>query len=172
MCSKVLLPRSASFARGLLCVALLVANCASGGAGTVDSDTYDQIRQLQHAWMQAWKDRDRAALEQILADDYVLIVSAAPDQPVSRSKWLDLALGDYVCESFKYANMTPRRIGDVVAVSSTLRVKASVKSVDRSMEFFITDLWQNRTGRWQVVQRYSSVPEGRTASSENVVRPQ
>lgn len=128
-----------------------------------------EIRRLQHAWMQAWVDRDRETLERILADDYVLIISNMADRPIDRASWL--AITDrYTAESFRYDQMRVRLLGDVAVVSSRYTQKAAVDGVDRSGEFFLTDVWQKRDGRWQVVARYSARPEGATQSSEMLKR--
>lgn len=125
----------------------------------------EELRHLAHAWMQAWVDRDMATLERILGDDYTLIVSNMPDQPVDRARWLGM-LDRYIGESFRYDSIHIRHIGDVAVMSSLFHLRASVDGVDRSGVFFLTDVWQHRDGRWQVVARYSARPEGSTASGE------
>jgi ketosteroid isomerase-like protein len=141
----------------------IAADSGAGGGTTAD------LKRLSVEWMQAWKDRDRAKLEGILADDFVLILSASPDRPVVRARWLEFALGDYVCESFEYKSQSVRELGDIAIVASIYTQKAAVGSQDRSGEFFLTDVWQRRAGRWQVVARYSARPEGWSASAGAVV---
>ena len=153
---------------GVVTVSLcFVLACISSGIAA-DSGAAD-LKRLSVEWMQAWKDRDRAKLEGILAEDFVLILSASPDRPVARSRWLEFALGDYVCESFEYKSQSVRELGDIAIVASIYTQKAAVAGQDRSGEFFLTDVWQRRAGRWQVVARYSARPEVWSASAGAVV---
>jgi ketosteroid isomerase-like protein len=124
------------------------------------------IRGLQDRWMQAWRERDRETLEQLLAPDFALVVSARPSQSVPRAAWLPAALSGYSCDAFEYRDMQMRDFGDFVVVSSIGVQRATAFGVDRSGEFFLTDLWRPRTdGTWQVFARYSSHPEPQTLSA-------
>lgn len=130
-----------------------------------------EIRRLQNEWMQAWVRQDRPKLERILAPEYALTVSSMPDRPISRSQWLGM-LNRYTAESFEYDRMLVRLFGDFAVVSSIGRaIGAQVDGADRSFPFFLTDVWRKRQGRWQVVARYSSLPEGATKSSRALLNP-
>lgn len=129
-----------------------------------------QIRSLQNQWMQAWVDQDRNTIEKILAPEYQLIVSSMPDRPITREQWIGM-LPRYTAEGFKYEKMAVRIFGDTAVVSSLLTPSnAKVDGVNRSFRFFITDVWNRRDDRWQVVGRYSSMPEENTASSQALER--
>ncbi|HEX9421716.1 MAG TPA: nuclear transport factor 2 family protein [Pyrinomonadaceae bacterium] len=146
----------------------------SAGAGAeqavaTTAGAEQELKRLSVAWMQAWKERDRATLERLLAEDFVLVLSASTQRPVSRARWLEMALSGYTCESFEYMSQNVRLLGDTAIVASVYTQKASVAGQDRSGEFFLTDVWQQRGGRWQVVARYSSKPEGLSPSSSAVV---
>ena len=124
------------------------------------------IQGLQDRWMQAWRERDRATLEQLLAPDFALVVSARPSQSVARAAWLPMALSGYNCDTFEYRDMQVRDFVDLVVVSSIGVQRATAFGVDRSGEFFLTDLWRPTTdGKWQVFARYSSHPELQTLSA-------
>ncbi len=152
--------------------ALVVFRPAGAGAEQAMATTTgaeQELKRLSVAWMQAWKERDRATLERLLAEDFVLVLSASPERPVGRARWLEMALGGYTCESFEYKRQNVRLLGDTAIVASVYTQRASVAGQDRSGDFFLTDVWQQRGGRWQVVARYSSKPEGVSASSGAVV---
>lgn len=124
-----------------------------------------EIRRLQQEWMDAWVRQDMPALERILAPEYTLTVSAMPSRPITRDEWLSM-VQRYTAKRFEYRDMAVRHLGDVAVVSSIGRgIGAQVDGADRSFPFFLTDVWQKRDGRWQVVARYSSMPEQRTESS-------
>ena len=130
-----------------------------------------EIRRLQDEWMQAWIRQDRAVLERILAPEYALTVSSMPDRPISRSQWLGM-LSRYTAMGFEYDQMQVRLFGDFAVVSSIGRaIGAQVDGADRSFPFFLTDVWRKRQGQWQVVPRYSSLPEGATESSKALQKP-
>ncbi len=134
-----------------------------------EDDRAADLKRLSVQWMQAWKDRDRAKLEQILAEDYVLVISASPDRPVTRPAWLEFALGEYSCKSFEFKSQSVRDLGDMAIVASIYTQTASVGDQDRSGEFFLVDVWHRRSGRWQVIARYSSKPEAASPSTQAVV---
>lgn len=126
------------------------------------------IRRLQQDWMDAWVRQDLATIEQILASNFTLTVSSMPGRPVTREQWIAM-LPRYTAEGFEYRDMSVRMFGDVAVVSSIGRATgAKVNGADRSFPFFLTDVWEKRDGRWQVVARYSSMPEQSTASSEQL----
>jgi ketosteroid isomerase-like protein len=123
------------------------------------------IRELQEQWMAAWRDKDGATLDRILAPEFALIISASPSQSFPRAAWLRTAASGYDCTEFSYRDMQVRDFGDVVIVSSLFRVRATAFGVDRSGDFFLTDVWRpGANGGWQVIARYSSVPEPVNAS--------
>ena len=51
-------------------------------------DVVTLIRGLQEQWMAAWRDKDSATLERILAPEFALIISASPSQTFPRAAWL------------------------------------------------------------------------------------
>jgi ketosteroid isomerase-like protein len=135
--------------------------------GSVNGDE-QTVCDLQSQWMAAWLRRDRAALEQILAPDFALIVSARPTQPMPRQQWLEAALGSYRGTSFDYETMSIRILGDVAIVASVALQQAAIDGADRSGRFFLTDVWRRSAKSWQVVARHSSHPEPPSASAQKL----
>ena len=132
------------------------------------SQTLAEILDLETRWMAAWRERDQATLESILAPDFALVVSAQPENQIDREAWLSQALGPYVCRSLEFRNATIRKIGELALFSAIARQDASVGGVDRSGEFFVTDVWRPTGDGWNVVARYSSLPEPHSDSSRAV----
>jgi ketosteroid isomerase-like protein len=126
------------------------------------------LQSLSVDWMEAWKAGDTARLESLLAPEFELVVSAALAKPLPRSEWLRLAVSGYVCRSFRYKQQNIRVLGDFAVVASLFEQEASVNGQDRSGEFFLTDFWHRHKNSWQVVARYSSMPEAVSASSSAV----
>lgn len=152
-------------ATAALMSASFVANAQSAPTNEVTADELT-IRRLQQEWMNAWVRQDVASIEQILAPEYTLTISSMPARPITRQQWIEM-LPRYTSQGFEYRDMRVRLLGDVAVVSSIGRgIGAKVDGVDRSFPFFLTDIWKKRDGRWQVVARYSSIPESETASAQ------
>jgi hypothetical protein len=127
------------------------------------------IADRSNRWMQAWVNQDRATLEDSLAPDFALIVSANPTQPMPRERWL-ATCDVYRCSSFAYRDATVRELSDGLAVMSSIAdQQASLNGVDRSGSFFLTDVWRlEGDGAWRVCARYSSHPEPGGASAQAI----
>lgn len=120
-----------------------------------------QIERLSNRWMQAWRERDRATLEAMLAPDFELVSSATPAGHFDRQSWLDTALDRYHCQVFRYRSVRVRDLGRGLAMMSAIGGQiAQFDGIDRSGAFFLTDVWRlNDSGEWQVCARYTSHPE-------------
>lgn len=117
--------------------------------------------------MEAWVAQDRAALEDSLASDFALIISAAPEQRFERSRWL-ATCDTYRCSAFAYRGVQVREFAPGIAVMSAIaEQQARIGETDRSGSFFVTDVWRlDPDGNWRVCARYSAHPEPRGASSQ------
>ena len=128
-----------------------------------------EFEALERSWADALVRQDRVALEQFLAPDYALVVSAAPEQPVARDAWLAQALGPYRIEHFRILQLHARLLADgLVAVSLLFEQQANVGGIDRSGVFFLIDVWRRGGSRWEVIARYSARPEPASVSSRAV----
>ena len=113
-----------------------------------------EIRDTQQRWMEAASRKNERVLEDILADEYVLI--SARLGFVDRNGWL--AMGpDYDIEEFEYLESDINVYGDTAISNSRYWQKATINGKDLSVEFYLTDVWVKRGERWQVVTRHSSI---------------
>lgn len=130
-------------------------------------DWVQDVERAATRWMQAWVALDRAALEDSLAQDFTLTVSAFPTRPMARQTWLDTC-DRYRCSRFAYRDVQVRSIGDgLAAMSSIAEQKAELDGHDRSGAFWLTDLWRRESdGKWRVFARFSGYPEPGRASAE------
>lgn len=113
-----------------------------------------EIRDTQQRWMEAASRKNEPVLEDILADEYVLI--SARLGFVDRNGWL--AMGpDYDIEEFEYLESDINVYGDTAISNSRYWQKATINGKDLSVEFYLTDVWVKRGERWQVVTRHSSI---------------
>ena len=130
------------------------------------TDIATTILDRSDRWMQAWVAQDRATIEDSLAPDFALIVSASPDQLFPRDRWL-ATCDVYRCSSFTYHDVQVRELGAGIAVMSSIgEQQAALNGVDRSGRFFLADVWRlEEDGKWRVCSRYSSHPEAAGASA-------
>ena len=124
------------------------------------------VEERSDRWMQAWVRQDRTVLEDSLASDFALIVSANPTQRFERALWL-ATCDTYLASSFVYREVQVRQLSPGIAVMSAVAdQQARLGEVDRSGSFFLTDVWRlEPDGQWRVCARYSSHPEPAGASS-------
>lgn len=135
------------------------------------TDLAATIEELSDRWMQAWVRKDHAVLEEALAPDFALIVSATPLNRLDRESWLATATTRYTCSQFRYRDVQVRDLGPVAVMSAIAEFTAEIDGIERNGPLFLTDVWrQGEDGRWQVCARYSSHPEPPGASSVAVQR--
>jgi ketosteroid isomerase-like protein len=133
------------------------------------ADLAATIAQLSDRWMQAWVARDRAVLEEMLAPDFALVVSATPTRRLERADWLATACSRYTCSQFAYRDVQVRDLGPVAVMSSIAEFTAEIDGIARNGPLFLVDVWRRDDGdRWQVCARYSAHPEPPGLSSAAV----
>jgi hypothetical protein len=121
------------------------------------ANDFDDILGASERWMRAWQDKNRTALEQVLAADFVLVASTAPHYRFSATEWIDLSTGSYLCTRFAYEHVQFHRISsDIVAMSAIADQDAELGSEDRSGRLFVTDIWKRAGRTWKVCARYSA----------------
>lgn len=119
---------------------------------------------LEHEFSSAIQRRDHRSLdERFLDGNYALRISDDPARKISRKDWL-ATLDVYIVKSWQMRDFELREFGDVAITSLVLFQEAEVRGVDRSGDFFLTDVWvQNTPGahrleaaNWRIAARYSS----------------
>jgi ketosteroid isomerase-like protein len=103
----------------------------------------------------AVQQRDRNAAEEVLHEDFALVLVHPAPAIMPRVRWLEV-LEDYVVHSYSVEQQRVDQSDDVAAVLSMVRMRATVLGQDRSGLFVISDVWRLRDGRWQVWRRHSS----------------
>lgn len=133
------------------------------------SNITEQIEAAADQWMQAWVRGDAATLEDLLAPDFALTVSATPAQQLNRADWLATACTRYKATEFRFRDVQVRDVGGGIAImSSVAEFAAEIDGIPRNGPLFIVDVWRRLDGRWRVCARYSSNPELAHASATAV----
>lgn len=107
-----------------------------------------------HAYDQAQVRGDRAALERLVADDYVLVNGAGAVQSKAQM------IADYVAPGFKLDPFTiAAPVEKVLGDTALLGGRVEMTGTDGGQRFALAvrfvDTWARRDGRWRVV--YSQV---------------
>ena len=106
--------------------------------------------------MQAWIEKERAACEAILDEEFLL--TSARGILIGRSEWIDSAMGPFDGKSFEWLDLKVRLFGDVAIVHAKTRQSAVVHGQDWSGVFLVTDVWLRRGENWRVVSRHGTGP--------------
>lgn len=149
----------------LMIVLALLALNPFAASSAEPQDLAARFSELENTFARGYQEKNHSILEELLAPEYALTLSARPAVPVSRSEWLAL-LPSYNVRSFEIRDIQVRCLHisasgkcELAAVSSINKQEADVGGQDRSGEFFIVDIWAHRNDKWVVLSRYSGRTE-------------
>ena len=114
------------------------------------------VERAERGWMDAAFQKDLAACEQFLADEFTMVTSRGSE--TDRATWLrNVRDNARRSEAPQFPDLRVRMYGDTALVTSrSLNPGATFAGRAWSPENYITDVWVRRDGRWQVVRRHSS----------------
>jgi uncharacterized protein (TIGR02246 family) len=128
---------------------------AGAPAAPSDTDLQETIAQLERAWVAAIQTGDAAALERLLADDFVGTSPSSLTYPKSIAID-DLASGRYQVTSMTLDEVTANVYGDT-AVAFTRQTEISKYGGENtSGHYHYTNVWLQRDGEWRVVASHGS----------------
>lgn len=152
----------------LLCMLRLPAWSQDQGKGNrVVTETKLQIffSELETQWLKAVQDKDKAALNRIVSDQFQLRTSTAPGNPIPYAAWLLEIFGQKLL-SFRLRQVAVRELSPTIAVVSFVLTKTYQQSATPQTEDqFVVDIWIN-TGsgdNWRCTDRYFSEVRGSPA---------
>jgi ketosteroid isomerase-like protein len=117
--------------------------------------SFDDLAAAMRRFDEAVQQRDRRAAEEILHEDFALVLVHPAPAAIPRERWLEV-LDDYVVHSYSIDEQIIDEDDKVAAVLSRVRMQATVLGEDRSGLFVISDIWQRRGSGWKVWRRHSS----------------
>ena len=127
-----------------------------------------EIISLANKWIVAAGQRDRAVLERIIADDFLIAGWLPYGQLGDRQTYIEdcmrpIAVGE---SSYNYDQWKFRIYGDIAIANCILRIHALVGGSDWGGVFLHTQVWVKRDGLWRVVACHSSpVPEAESEAA-------
>jgi ketosteroid isomerase-like protein len=109
-----------------------------------------QVRQLEHEWVNAFIQGDTETLDRILAEDFIF--TDPEGRLLTKAEWLaDLKSGELNFESIHLDNLQVRMYGDAAVANGRVTVKAQSKEGGFNGQYCYTDMYVKRNGQWQAV---------------------
>lgn len=107
------------------------------------------LKDAEHQWAEAFKNRDKDALNRILDERFVFTDDEG--QVFNKTQYIDAAIGAIKVESYSLDDITVRVFGDTGVVAGRWTGKLTIQGKDASGAFRYTDMFVKRLGRWRVV---------------------
>ena len=137
------------------CLLVAGSSLAFAQAPKADASVEKTIIQIERDWTQAGLKKDVAAMDKIIADDWV--ATDFLGKTVNKAQALaDLKSGDSTTQSITLGDMKVRVFGNTAVVTGSDTEKSTYKSKDSSGKYFWTDVFVNRNGKWQAVASQST----------------
>ena len=141
-------------ATGPLVVCLLFAQ-ATGASGRKPQarvpDTKQEVMNFERGWWEAYAKRDRAALERILADEFLGFDTDTGD-PETKTQWIDGAMAkNYRVDSYSIERIDVVVVADTAVAAVHFTAHYTVDGKSRSSRSIDLDTLVRRNGRWQAV---------------------
>ncbi len=148
----------------LLALLLLPMPNALFAQTKINKASAEQLMQMERDWSQADVKKDAAALNRILAEDWIGIdFQGTVLTKAEVLSQIDLHSDATATESTELGEMKIRIFGNTALVSGTEIEKSEYKGKDSSGKYVWTDVFVRRKGRWQAVSSQSTklaAPEG------------
>jgi ketosteroid isomerase-like protein len=130
--------------------AAAIALGLAGEARAKDAKTVEEtLLQMERAWTDALLKNDPAALEKVLAPDWVGVGASGTN---TQAQYVaDLKSGALKMESQTVGEMKVRIFGDAAVVTGSEDEKSTFQGIDTSGHYVWTDVYAKRKGRWQAV---------------------
>ena len=117
--------------------------------------TPTNVHQRAAAFQRCIEDRDVTTAEDILDDDYSLVLVHPASAVIPKARWIAM-LPDYIVHSYDVLENVTDIDGECATIFHRARQGATVMGVDRSGLFVITDIWRVRGDRWRLWRRHST----------------
>jgi hypothetical protein len=115
-----------------------------------------EFEELERELLAALQRRDRAALERLLADDFLITTAGWIREPVGKSAWLAAVLSEHTLDAFDLNVSHIRRYDDVAVVLSASTQSGTRLEEHWEMSFNYTDVWTRQGATWRLAVRHAS----------------
>jgi hypothetical protein len=137
--------------------AFVLAMAAIAPVRSTASDVADELRAIEHQRLRALVEANMATARVLHADDFELIT------PVGGTLSKEQYLRDVESGELDYLEWEPEEIrvklyGDAAVIRYKAHLRVSVRrSAGQPVTFWHTDLYERRSGRWQIVWAHASL---------------
>ena len=114
----------------------------------------DELQALEQRWAEIIEQRDVAAADELLADDFVLASVGGVSPHMPKHDWL-AGLPSLDTRSLSVSDIDARVFGEVAVVKARLRWDASMGDRDLTGEYTVADVFTRADGRWRASWRIS-----------------
>jgi uncharacterized protein (TIGR02246 family) len=115
-----------------------------------------QVRQLEHQWIEAFLHGDTETLDRILADDFIF--TDPEGNILTKAEWIaDITSGTLTFESINIDDLQVRVFGDAAVGNGRVTVKAQSKEGGFCGQYCYTDMYVRKDGRWQAVAEQATL---------------
>jgi ketosteroid isomerase-like protein len=137
---------------------IVTAGCTRKPPEQTSSHSKAELLSQEHVWTEAFKNRDKETLTQILADKFVFTDDAG--QVYNKDQYISAVIGVIKVESYTVDDTAALVYGDTGIVIGRWTGKVSIDAKDASGAFRFTDVFVHRDGRWQAVASQDTrIPE-------------
>jgi len=114
-----------------------------------DVKTEETIKKLEQDWAEAYRKRDTAFLERVLADDYAFITPGGTI--LDKKRQIDDLKSGAAASEFEFSESKVRVYGDTAVVTGKSTVKGKLRDQSITGEYRFTRVFVKRGERWQCV---------------------
>jgi ketosteroid isomerase-like protein len=133
-----------------LAVALLLITCVVPVQAAGKNSREAAVLKFEQDWADTWLKGDLAAMERMLADDFVEIDPAGKVN--KKAEHIEqFKSGKLKFQSLVLSNMRVRFYGDVAVVNGNAEDKATLDGKDISGKYSFTDVLVRHRGEWKAV---------------------
>ena len=143
----------------VVCVLAACSFCAFGQAMKEtpkgSSSVEQTLIQIERDWTKAELDKDAAALDRILADDWTVIGFDGKTETKAEAI-AELKSGSSTLQTVTLGEMKVKVFGNTAVVQGSDIEKSTYKGKDSSGKYMWMDVFVNRNGKWQAVASEST----------------
>jgi hypothetical protein len=144
------MPQAAGVAIALLCTLTAApAQAQATGRGGHVTRTVAAFVELEESLLQALRERQPAAVERLLDDDFIMIVAQDPEAPVAREAWLE-AVRKPDAGKWAAGSLTVREYNEIAVASFVLRPQPARAG---AAPLFVVDTWRREGEQWRLAVR-------------------
>jgi ketosteroid isomerase-like protein len=119
-----------------------------------------ELRALEQKLMDAVRDRDMVALEQLVGVDFTLTTGRPGAEVRSRAEWMHITDTAYVLDSFSFEELHIQVYSGCAVVRSRFTQEGSMDGSPRNSTFLMTDVWIGTSGKWKLQARHAQPVAG------------